>query len=123
SYRFDNLSVNTTYRFGVRAHTTNGLVSAFASTTAATLADAPAPRSLTVYFSSASASWDAGRNPLDTRYEIRASSSNAFDGLADTATYVTGTSGSLAGLTPDTSYYFGVRAVNRAGKPSLWATL
>jgi len=70
-----------------------------------------------VFSSSATADWTAGANLPETRYELRASSIASFDHIDDKTAAILGLTGSVTGLTPDTSYYFGVRAVNHAAWP------
>jgi len=123
---FNPLTPNTTYSFGVRAHTLNDRFSTYATTTAVTNAVKPITSSLKVFKTSATVTWNAAGNPSQTRYELRASLDESFERLDDVVAFVIGETGDvegeITGLIPDTSYHFGVRAWSHGGSPTLWAT-
>jgi hypothetical protein len=119
------LSPNTTYYRVVTAFTDwgDGLPSNAVSTH--TLAVAPTAATFSgVTATGLTLGWGAGSpaNPSYTRYELQASTDSAFGGsLLDSASYGTSVSSSPAGLTPNTSYYVRVRALNLDGVPSAFA--
>jgi phosphodiesterase/alkaline phosphatase D-like protein len=68
-----------------------------------------------VFANFVSLTWGSGGNPAGTTYQILESLNGVNYTLAATAT---GTSGSVSGLTHNTTYFFEVVAVNFAGTPT-----
>ncbi len=91
----------------VSTYTLAGLPGAAASTFTAV-----APYSLSL-------NWSAGEpaNPGYTTYEVNRSTAIDF-GVAVSTSFTTALSSAPAGLTPNTTYYFRVRAINMAGLPT-----
>ncbi len=124
SRQFDGLTPNTTYSFGVRAKSSTNIYSSYASAVAVTLAMPPLSAApMVVHRTSATVSWTANGNPAGTVYEVHASTAATLDGANDSTMTVTGLSGQITGLIPDTLYYVSVRAINYAGVPTVWLSL
>ncbi|MDE2293501.1 MAG: fibronectin type III domain-containing protein [Elusimicrobia bacterium] len=111
------LSPNTTYYARVQAVDFAGAGSAFdASVSTVTPAAAPTGPSFdSVRATTATAVWSAAGNPADTRYVAQVSTASDFTG-ALTASDGTGAQASFYDLTPFTTYYLRVKAVDRAGR-------
>ncbi|MCX5785181.1 MAG: fibronectin type III domain-containing protein [Elusimicrobia bacterium] len=109
------LKVNTTYYARVSAVNHAGAPTAVLDLgAAATLANMPAGTSiLSVSSISVSVGWDANGNPGDTAYEIWRDTVVGFSKAAQSAT--AGNSFLADSLAQKTTYYFKVRAQNRAG--------
>ncbi len=112
------LLVNTTYYGRVKA-TLTGVDSPWsASATTATLANIPAttiPTWTSVFITSVTVNWSANGNPSGTLYDIALSTDSAWTGSGDQAYRVAATNYQFLGLSPNTTYYSHVRAINRSG--------
>ncbi len=117
------LTPNMNHIIGIRAKSASSVYSLYATVSTTTLADAPVLQTFTLNVTSASVAWTAARNPIDTKYEIRASLVSTLDQFTDVKSTMTGTNGVLKGLIPDTDYYFGLRALDRTGRPTAWVSL
>lgn len=121
----NGLAPNTTYYRFVTAYTDWGDSAPSNAVSTHTLAAVPgaaaAPFS-SMSDTSLSANWTsgAGGNPSYTTYEVDRSSDPAF-GVSVTTSFVVGLSSSPAGLLPNTSYYFRIRAINLDNVPSAYA--
>ncbi len=110
------LAINTAYGRRVSAvlNTAEGPLSA--SATVYTWAATPAtPVISLVAYSSFSVAWGASGNPAGTRYEITRSTDNfvtAFSTVVAFSDSFTGNSTDFVSLTPGTSYYVRLRAIN-----------
>ncbi len=122
---FSSLTPNTTYSLGVRSNIINNgttFVSDYVATMTVTLAETPTAGQFAVFTDSATMNWIDGPAsvPLTTLYEAKAAlSADALDGVG-VSQLVQNNNVVLTGLTPDTSYYFVVRAINQAGVPNDW---
>lgn len=115
-----SLVPNTTYFVRVRARNHAGIDTAFDTTlTTVTLASVPGTP-ITVDFgtSTLTVGWNANQNPPDTRFAVELST-NDFGPLMSSQS-VTGTQASFSGLTPSTSYWFRVKAIDRIGRESAY---
>lgn len=115
------LSTNTWYEAQVFALNDDG-VAASTAVRGCTLAATPAtPIVLAQAPFRATLSWSPNSNPAGTDYEVFASSYSTPSDLPGVR--VSGSTGAVvAGLLPSTTYYFFVRAVNRAGVPSSFSS-
>ncbi|MDO8756570.1 MAG: FlgD immunoglobulin-like domain containing protein, partial [Elusimicrobiota bacterium] len=85
-----------------------------------TLAEGPsAPAFSAVAAAGLTFGWSGGANPAYTTYELNASTSAAFAAPVSTSFAAT-VSSSPATLSPNTTYYFRVRAVNLDGVPTAY---
>ncbi|MFH1619821.1 MAG: fibronectin type III domain-containing protein, partial [bacterium] len=111
----EELALNTTYY--LRVGTLLAASTNYADTSppsAATHANMPAATSiLSVSSISVSVGWDANSNPGNTVYEIWKATADDFSGAAQSVT--AGNSFLADSLAQKTTYYFKVRAQNRAG--------
>lgn len=114
-----NLVPNTTYYRAVTAYTGWGDSALSAGATAFTLAADPAAAGFSAITASGlTASWTSGSpaNPSYTLYRVQSSTDSAFGGGGTTDAVALSTS--PTGLTPNTTHYFRVRAINVAGQPT-----
>lgn len=121
---FSGLSVNATYFADVRAINNNSVTSAYQSLgSTVTVPFGPGASALSaVATGQVTTSWTDGGNPAGTRYIAEASADSIFSSIA--ASSATGnTFAGVAGLTPNTTYFFQVRAVSFAGALSTAAAL
>lgn len=128
SFSSTGLSPSTTYYYGVRTHTSKGYAEATpvgATTPSVSTCSAapPAPAGVTATAKSPSQidlSWNTVAPPAGcpgVTYTVYRSTTNHFT-PSDThrvATNLSGASFSSTGLTPSTTYYFVVRAIDAAG--------
>lgn len=119
SVLFTGLSVNATYYVDVRAINNNGVATAYqALGSTATLPNDPAAAALSgVATGQITANWTDGGNPAGTRYLAQASTDSAF-GAITSASNTTNVMAILIDLTPNTTYFLRVRAVNSSGGSS-----
>ncbi|MBI2386359.1 MAG: fibronectin type III domain-containing protein [Elusimicrobia bacterium] len=114
------LTPNTTYMRFVTAYTDWGDSLPSNAVSTHTLAAEPsAPAFSALAATSLTFGWSAGANPSYTTYELDASTSSAFAAPVST-TFAAAVSSSPAGLSPNTTYYFRVRAVNLDGVPTAY---
>lgn len=113
----------TAYDFRIRAFDHSGNFSAWSSTLAKSAVANTAPSNVAGLVSTPSRdsiiySWTASTDADLKTYEVTVSTSNTF--ASGNLTYYTGTAAELtaAGLTPGTTYYARVRAVDQAGATS-----
>ncbi|PIR19368.1 MAG: hypothetical protein COV48_02410 [Elusimicrobia bacterium CG11_big_fil_rev_8_21_14_0_20_64_6] len=114
------LTPNTTYTRFVTAYSDWGDSAPSSAVSTHTLAAEPS----TPVFSALAATaltfgWSGGANPSYTTYELDASSSAVFAAPVST-TFAAAVSTSPAGMVPNTTYYFRVRAVNIDGVPTAY---
>lgn len=120
------LAVNTSYYFQLAAFNNTGVATPFtAVSTAATLANAPAPTGGPVFSgvgsSSFSVTWSSNGNPINvTTYTVVASTASDFNAYATSVTVTTAPatftpSCTFSGLSAFTTYYVEVFASNRSG--------
>jgi len=114
------LTPNTTYTRFVTAFTDWGDSVPSSAVSTHTLAAEPSgPAFSALAAAGLTFGWSAGANPAYTTYELNASTSSAFAAPVST-TFATAVSSSPASLTPNTTYYFRVRAVNLDGVPTAY---
>lgn len=115
------LNPNTTYYARVKAVNFAGQDSAYHPVVAtATVANPPtlaAPTFTGIGAGTLTANWSSNGNPSDTLYEANRSLSDNFSTGVSTS-FATAVSSSPAGLSPNTTYYFRVRTIGRAGTPT-----
>ncbi len=123
---FGGLNPNTTYFAEVQSLGTPP--SAFLNLgSTATLAAMPVSLGFAgVATSSFSFAWSSGTlavgfNPPGTAYTALLSTTPAFNGAADVSTTTAGLSAAFGGLTPNTSYFAEVQAINAGGTPTAFA--
>ncbi|MEI7530242.1 MAG: fibronectin type III domain-containing protein, partial [Elusimicrobiota bacterium] len=117
SYAFTGLNVNALYYGYVSTSPGAGFMLTASGVTQA--AAPPAAEFLTVAYSSAALTWEAGINPPWTLYQYEAADPAAPEVILSSGMGA-GTTGWLTGLTEGTTYYGRVRAVNDAGVPSAY---
>ncbi|MFC1522486.1 fibronectin type III domain-containing protein [Elusimicrobiota bacterium] len=105
-----NLSTNTSYGRQVQAYNTVGTSDLTQSATVYTLAAAPTSFALVdVFLASVTVSWAHNNNPASTTtYRV----SRWEAGSSTTSVVIDGTSTTLTGLSSNTTYYFGIAALN-----------
>ena len=114
------LTPNTTYTRFVTAYTDWGdSLPSNAVSTHTLAADPAAPVFSALAATGLTFGWSAGANPSYTTYELNSSTSAAFAAPASTS-FAASVSSSPAGLSPNTTYYFRVRAVNLDGVPTAY---
>jgi hypothetical protein len=114
------LTPNTTYTRFVTAYTDWGDSLPSGAVSTHTLAAEPtAPAFSGLAAAALTFGWSAGANPSYTVYELNASTSAAFAAPVST-TFAATVSSSPANLSPNTTYYFRVRAVNLDGVPTAY---
>ena len=114
------LTPNTTYFRFVTAYTDWGdSVPSGAVSTHTLAAEPSAPVFSALAATGLTFGWSAGANPSYTTYELNASTSAAFAAPVST-TFAASVSSSPAGLSPNTTYFFRVRAVNLDGVPTAY---
>ncbi|MFH1724120.1 MAG: fibronectin type III domain-containing protein, partial [Elusimicrobiota bacterium] len=114
-----NLGVNTTYYFRAGGLNLGGAPNYVVGPATATLLSTPQPGTPVfpvVSSRTITAQWTAGPegNPAGTLYTLRASTASDFTG-AVLSSQTVGFSGAASTLTPNSTYYFEVRATNRNG--------
>jgi hypothetical protein len=118
---FASLSVNTTYYFRVRARNalnTETVYTVLPATPTAVYNPAKPPSAPIPSVSSVTVSWLANGNPDGTQYMVERARNPQRTLDPWQAPWSTDTSYDFTGLTPNTTYYFGVRARNLARVPS-----
>ena len=116
------LTPNTSYWIEVQAINHDDRGTDFADL-GSTLTYAAAPAALGAVAQSSltlTTQWSASGNPSDTLYEAHLSTDAAFSALAASSS-LTGTQALFQGLAASTTYYFRVRAVDRAGRATSFA--
>ena len=124
SHTFTGLSPNTTYYLRVQARNSKGIQTDTVSLPV-TVTHAACPTSLepsSVSSGSLVAAWGKGGNPDGTRFHFDSAYDPDF-GVRVSSAILTATSLPMAGLTPDTSYYLRVRALDHGDLPTDWVTL
>jgi len=119
----DGLAANTTLYFRLRAlnHAWVGSSFTAAGSTITRVAEpAPAP-AVSLGSSTVSAQWDSGGNDARTDYSLQVSTDDF--GSVNATSITRNTSVLFAGLTPNTSYYFRVRAAGLDGTPTAFVAL
>jgi len=126
---FSGLALNTTYYLRVRAESHGGFPTDWLSLgSTATLAAAPVAAAVpftAVSVSSLAFDWGENGNPGGTRYEAEIAGNPSFSPLhasSNTANtdILWGTGGAGAALSPDTTYYARVRALNHNAVPTAY---
>jgi titin len=120
SYQLTGLTQNTTYYLRLRAKNATGSSANSNAVSATTLPDAPAtPTGLSASAISSTgftANWTAPAGPL-TGYVLDVATDNAFASVVQTLNPGSGsTSQAISGLTPNTTYYFRLKAQNTGGE-------
>ncbi len=114
------LTPNTTYTRFVTAYSDWGDSVFSTPVSTHTLAAEPtAPVVSALAATSLTFGWSGGANPAYTTYELNASTSAAFAAPVSTS-FAAAVSSSPATLTPNTTYYLRVRAVNLDGVPTAY---
>ena len=114
TFTFTTLTASTSYQVGIRATNAEGTGSWSTSTSFTTPAAPPsAPQSLmaTPANNQVTLAWEAPATGTPTGYEYRYKSSGDYNSWTDTTTL----SQTIASLTNDTAYTFGVRAKSNSG--------
>ena len=119
SFTFASLAVNTPYFIDVQA-----AGSAFTSLgSTATLANTPTPAIPTnIQTNEFTANWSPNGNPQGTTYFAQLSTDPGFGSLI-TSSSTLDTSATYAGLTPNTTYYSQVQAINMVGITTAFVAL
>ncbi|TPW21454.1 MAG: hypothetical protein FD126_674, partial [Elusimicrobia bacterium] len=119
---FPSLASNTTYYLRVRARGFGGSDSGFSATASTkTAGGAVAPTSPAVTLTAATAlsySWGDGGNLAGTQYRALLSTSSGFTGGGDASSDTLNTTSAFTSLTPNTTYYFKVKALGSGGPDS-----
>ena len=114
-----NLTPNTSYFFDSAALNHIGVQSAFTGVPASsyTIAAVPGNPSVTAWSSTTHrVEWLSGGNPTPgTDYRVEYSTSGNFTTSVSSASMASSTFTTIGGLTPGTSYYYRVAAMNRTG--------
>jgi len=119
SFVFTNLAVNTLYFVDVQA----GGSAFVALGSVSTLANVPTPAGATnVQTNGFTANWAPNGNPLGTTYTAQLSTDPGFSSITASSSTLS-TSLSFAGLTPNTTYFSRVEAINRNGVATTFAAL
>src|SRR5262249_25859230 len=121
---FSGLAPNTTYFTRVNSINYAGVGSNFQTLPSTiTLAVAPGASAFTnVTATQITANWTAGTNPVGTSYIAQVSTDALFNAITSSAN-TTNTSAVFPGLTPYTTYFARVQAVNFGGSPTLFTLL
>ncbi len=125
------LVANTSYYFQALAIANDGVATSFTALgSTVTFASIPASAVSTfpsVASSSMSVAWSANGNPTGTIYIAVLSTASDFNAFASSVSFTTapaaGPSATFSGLSPYTTYYFEVAAMNRAGLVTAYAVL
>lgn len=114
------LTPNTTYTRFVTAYSDWGdSIPSNAVSTHTLAAEPTAPVFSALAATGLTFGWSAGANPSYTTYELNSSTSAAFAAPVSTS-FAASVSSSPANLSPNTTYYFRVRAVNLDGVPTAY---
>ena len=112
-----SLTPNTTYYARVRSSDHSGSVNAFVSASSATIAEDPTtPTFSAVATTALTINWTDNGNPMGrTTYTYELHGNAAYTSLVSSANILGLTSGAIASLTPNTTYYARLRSNNHAG--------
>lgn len=124
---FTALLPDTSYYFRVKAENGQGLASGYtAAFSTVTAAAAPTGLTLTQLSSSSIfAAWQRNLNPMDTRFELSLSSTEFVTNISTPlpfSTVLASPQVNLTGLVMETTYYARVRAMDRLGFMTAFAT-
>jgi len=121
SAALSGLVPNTTYSFFVRAQGPAAATAYRLFATSATLANPPATAAPAgVTSASAGLTWSANSDPVGTSFSAEASTDSGFGAIAASSVTLNAAA-TISGLTPNTTYFLRVKAVNYGGVSSAYA--